>query len=246
MTTSRQVRAWIFVAAASFAALAPRAARAADDLVPAIEGVGRGAPPAAQRWQLAAGARTSLVRSAGYDPFSANDVLAMFSTTALWALPTKVTRVGRLTTAVGVSWEIGGTSAPARGADAKLDVMRGGLVLEERFSPSPWGYLFGRVSPAWMSVDASLRDAASPAALETSFSTISVDASLGLAAHLNAQSRGLGVWLLADSGYGWTPARALTLSPALPAGDADKAGTTSLGTLAPRGIFVRACLALTF
>lgn len=246
MTTSRDIRAWSFLAAGLIAAVAPRAVHAADDLAPAIEAVGGGPPARPQRWQLAAGVRTSLVRSAGYDPFSTSDALVMFSTTALWALPAQVTTVGRLTTAVGVSWEIGSSGAVARGADAQLSVMRGGLVLEERFSPSPWGYVFGRLSPAWMSVDASLRDAASPAPLETSRSTFAFDASLGLAAHLNARSRGLGVWLLADGGYGWAPSRDLTLSPALATADADKAGATSLGTLAPRGTFFRGCLALTF
>jgi hypothetical protein len=173
-------------------------------------------------------------------------VLAQFSTTVLWALPAKVTTKGALTTAVGLVAEVGASSAIARGGDADLRITRGGLVLEERFAPFRWGYVFGRLSPSWLTLEAKLKDAASPATLETSSSMFAFDASLGLAAHLNAGMRGVGIWLVGDGGYGWAPSRQLALAPAVGAADASKAGVTSLGELTPRGMFFRAYFALTF
>jgi hypothetical protein len=236
---------WTILAAAVVAVLgATRPARGADDLPPAVQSAGSGGPVAGHRLQVAVGGRASFVRSAGYDPFSMDDVLSQFSTTVLWALPRR--EGSAFSTAVGVMGEVGGSGATARGADADLSVMRGGLVLEERFAPVRWGYAFGRVSPALMAVEATLRDPSSPATLETSYSSFAFDASLGLAANLNPGGRGVGFWLVGDCGYGWAPSHALTLAPALAAADADKAGTTSLGTLAPRGAFLRAGLALSF
>jgi hypothetical protein len=67
-----------------------------------------------------------------------------------------------------------------------------------------------------------------------------------VAAHLNAGARGVGVWLTADGGYGWSPSHQLALAPAVGAADASKAGVTSLGELSLRGAFMRASFALTF
>lgn len=247
MTTSssREVRVWTLLAAVAVAVLgATRPARGADDLPPAIQSVGSGRAVRDHRWQVTAGGRGSLYRGAGYDPFSTNDVLPQFSTTVTWSLPRRPGSA--FSSAVGVIGEIGQSSAQARGADADLSVTRVGLVLEERFSPTRWGYAFARVSPGWMAVEAKLRDPASPAALQSSSSSLALDASLGLAANLNPGARGVGFWLVGDGGYGWAPSSELALTPALASADAAKAGTTSLGTLAPRGAFFRAGVALSF
>lgn len=245
MTTSssREVRAWTLLAAVAVLG-ATRPARGADDLPPAIQSVGGGRPVRDHRWQVTAGGRGSLYRGAGYDPFSTNDVLPQFSTTVTWSLPRRPGSA--VSSAVGVIGEIGQSNAQARGADADLSVTRVGLVLEERFSPTRWGYVFARVSPGWMAVEAKLRDPASPATLQSSSSSFALDASLGLAANLNPGVRGVGFWLVGDGGYGWAPSSELALTPALASADAAKAGTTSLGTLAPRGAFFRAGVALSF
>jgi hypothetical protein len=244
-TSSRDVRVLTLLAAGAVAVLgATRPAHGADDLSPAIQSVGGGRPVRQHRWQVTGGGRASLFGGAGYDPFSTNDVLGQLSTAVSWSLPRR--DGSAFSTAVGIIGEFGQSGALARGADADLSLTRVGLLLEERFSPIRWGYAFARVSPAWMTIDAKLRDPASPAVLQSSSSSFALDASLGLAANLNPGARGVGFWLLADGGYGWAPSSELTLTPALAAADAAKAGSTSLGTLAPRGAFFRGGLALSF
>jgi hypothetical protein len=241
MTISKSVRAASL--AASLVALAGGAARAADDLTPAIEQVG--APPARAPgpWQISLGLRSALFRSAGYDPFSTDDVFVQPSVMATWALRTGP----RLSTALGASWESGSEGAEARGAETNLSLGRVGAVIEERFAPLPWVYAFARVSPGWLRGTATLSDLAIAApTMRTTFSTVSVDASLGAAVRMTPAKTRVGLWLMGDAGYGWAPDQHIALTPALPASDRDKAGVTTLADLAPRGVFYRFALALSF
>jgi hypothetical protein len=207
-----------------------------------IAAVGGARPPGPGLWQVSLGTRASLLRSGGYDPFSTNDVLSQFSAMALRAF---VTGPG-LATAAGLLWEAGNAQAFARGADARLSLSRVAVVVEERFAPRPWVYALVRVAPAWLRGSASLDDPASPASLQTSFSTFGLDAAAGLAGRLNPRAQLLGLWLMADAGYGWAQAQKMTLAPALPAADRQKAGVTELGDLAPRGAFLRFAVALEY
>jgi hypothetical protein len=197
-------------------------------------------PPGA--WFVSVGPRISFIRGAGYDPFSTNDVLAQFSATGLRSFATG----GRLATAVGLGWDAGSAQATARGADASLSLARVSAVVEERFVPRPWLYAFGRLAPGWLFADATLDDGSTVRRLGTSYSSFSLDASGGVAGRLNPGPQPVGVWLLAEGGYGWAPSHALGLAPALPAADANKAGVTPLADLAPRGGFMRFSLALDF
>jgi hypothetical protein len=230
------------VAAAALVATAGGAARAAELPPPVVQAAPRPAirPPGA--WSVSVGSRISLLRSAGYDPFSTNDVFAQFSATGLRSFATG----SRLSTAVGLQWEGGGAQAQARGADASLTLSRVGAVVEERFVPRPWVYAFGRLTPGWLFASATLDDASTVRRLGTSYSSFCLDASGGLAGRLNPGPMPVGIWLLAESGYGWAPARSLGLAPALPDADKDKAGVTPLADLAPRGAFFRFSLAVDF
>lgn len=246
MRLSEVTRASALALAVTGAALAATggAALAADDLPPAVESAGGGVratrPPGP--WFLSAGARVSFVRSAGYDPFATDDALAQFSVTALRSFATGP----RLATAVGLQWEVGGSSAQARGADANLSLTRAALVLEERFVPRPWAYGFARVAPGALFGSANLDEPAAPARLESSFTAFGVDASGGLAARINPGPHPVGVWVLAEGGYGWSQSRSLSLAPALPASDRDKAGVTPLGDISISGAFVRFAVALDY
>jgi hypothetical protein len=197
-------------------------------------------PPGA--WFVSVGPRISLIRGAGYDPFSTNDVLAQFSATGLHSFASS----SRLSTAVGLQWDAGSAQADARGANASLSLSRVAAVVEERFVPRPWLYAFGRLAPGWLFASASLDDASTVARLESSYSSFCLDASGGLAGRLNPGPQPVGVWFLAESGYGWAPAHSLGLAPALPAADKDKAGVTPLADLAPRGAFFRFSIAMDF
>ena len=110
MTTSSLAR--VAALAAAFTAAGVGVAHAQDERVPAIEQVG-GAAPRPQPWQLSLGVRSALFRSAGYDPFSTDDVFAQGALTA-----TRAFRTGaRLAMAAGVLWESGSQDATARGAN---------------------------------------------------------------------------------------------------------------------------------
>jgi hypothetical protein len=239
MTTSRLARAVVLAAALTTAGVG--VAHAHDELVPAIEQVG-GSAPRPQPWQVALGVRSALFRGAGYDPFSTNDVFAQGAVTA-----TRAFRTGSgLATAAGVLWESGNEDATARGAASSLSLSRLGAVLEERYAPRPWVYTFARVSPSWLRGKVSLADPTIAAPLRTTFSTFGVDASVGAALLLGPRAGRVGFWFVGDAGYGWAPDQHLALRPDLPASDRDKAGVTTLSDLAPRGIFYRLALALTF
>jgi hypothetical protein len=232
------------LAAVALVLAAGGVAKAHDDLGPAIEQLA-GAPPAVAgpgRWRVTIGGRSSLYRSAGYDAFSSDDAFGQFSATATGT----VLAGPRFSTAVGVLWEDGSSSSTARGADSSLSLSRLGVVLEERFAPRPWAYAFVRVAPAWLRGKASIDDTAIAAPLETTFSTISVDGSLGVAGRLNPGRGKVGVWIVGDGGYGWARAQPIVLSPALSSADRDKAGVTTLADLAPDGVFFRFALALSY
>jgi hypothetical protein len=200
------------------------------------------APPRAEPWQIAAGFRTALLRSAGYDPFATDDSFTQFSVTATRAFRTGPT----FATAVGVAWDTGGASAQARGSDTNLSLTRLGGLVEERWAPRPWVYAFARVSPAWLHGTAKVTDPTIAAPLRTTFSTFSLDASLGGALRVGPRSGSVGLWLLFDSGYGWAPDQRIALAPALPDQDSNKAGVTTFADLAPRGVFFRGAVALAF
>jgi hypothetical protein len=238
------------MAAGAVATLAPRAqAQAYPPAPPSVNAPGGYvAPPPATtervfaRWQVALGVRTSVVRDAGFDPFSTSDLLAQFSATAMHTL-----RAGEgFVPALGVAADIGSSSATARGAGAQLNTWRLALVLEPRFVPAPGFYVGARIAPGLLHTSATLTDNSAPAPLSAAYSTLSVDASLSAGVRLNPGMGPIGLWLVADAGYGWAPRRTLTLVPELPARDASKAGATELGSLSPRGMFGRVGLAASY
>lgn len=200
------------------------------------------AAPRAEPWQIAAGFRTALFRSSGYDPFGTDDSFTQLSVTATRAFATSRS----FATAVGVAWDSGGADAQARGSDASLSLSRLGAVVEERWAPRPWVYAFARLSPAWLHGDAEVVEPTIAKSLRTTFSTFSLDASLGGALRVGPRTGVVGLWLLFDSGYGWAPDQRIALSPALAAQDADKAGVTTFADFAPRGVFFRGAVALAF
>jgi hypothetical protein len=194
------------------------------------------------RWQGALGVRGSIVRDPSFDPFSSGDGLAQMSFALMHTLRGGVGMVP----ALGLALDLGGSDATARGVGAELDLWRLALVLEPRFLPAPGYYVDVRLAPGLVHAVATLHDPSAPAPLETRYWTASFDASLGAGVRLNNEMAPAGMWLVAEGGYGWTPRHALTLVPALPAGDAAKAGATELGTLSPRGLFLRAGLAVSY
>jgi hypothetical protein len=198
------------------------------------------------RWQASLGLRGTLIRDAGYDPFSSNDALVQSAMTVSAALRTGTGFVPVL----GLALDLGGADDVARGVDSHLGLSRLAVVFEPRWVPAFGAasglYIAGRLAPGVLRASASLRDPAAPAVLRTSYSSLSVDASVGAGVRLNSRGVPVGIWVVGDAGYGWAPRRHIALAPALPAGDAPKAGETSLGDLAARGPFMRLGLALSY
>lgn len=231
------------VAAGTFATVAPRAK--AQDYRPVAPAASASKPASvsgSDRWQAALGVRASVVRDAGFDPFSTGDALAQLS-----AAVTHTLRAGDgFVPALGLATDIGSSAATARGADATLSTWRLALLFEPRYAPTSGLYVGARIAPGLLRTSATLRDASAPVALSTTYWTSSLDASLGAGARLNGGMGPIGLWLLGDVGYGWAPKHTLTLTPELPARDASKAGSTDLGSLSPRGMFVRVGLAVSY
>jgi hypothetical protein len=222
-------------------------AQAPAEPTPSLEWNRQPAAPAAQAapvWMLAAGVRTFYIKGAGYDPFSSNDAFVQFSLAGSRAL----VRHDDLSLAAGIGLDVGGSSAHARGSATDLRLTRVAALIEGRYQPASRVYFFARVAPGLLHGSAEIKDASSPAGatLGATFDTFALDVGAGAALRLGTFARPrLGVWLVADGGYGWAPAQSLVLSPSL-GSDSDKAGALDLGTLAPRGGFFRVALALSY
>ena len=242
--SARPWLAWLIplAAAGAITTITPRAH--AQSYRPAAPAASASKPSTSDsaRWQAALGVRASVVRDAGLDPFSTSDALAQFSVAVMHTL-----RAGDgFVPALGLATDIGSSAATARGADATLNTWRLALVFEPRYAPASGFYVGARIAPGLLRTSATLRDASAPVALSTTYWTSSVDASLGAGARLNGGMGPIGLWLIGDVGYGWAPKHNLTLTPELPARDASKAGSTDLGALSPRGMFVRVGLAVSY
>jgi hypothetical protein len=240
MTFTESLRTACFASVVVAGAAGPAAA--ADELPAAIEQVGVGPARGPELFEIALGVRSSLFRGAGYDPFSTSDAFTQTSLRASWAVLGR----GRFATAVGPLFEWGGANADARGTQARLSLTRLGAALEERFSPHPRARVFVRVAPAWLSGDATLLDPSLPVGLRTSLSTFSLDASAGASGRVSAPSSPVGFWVTGESGYGWAATQAMTFAPELASADHDKAGRTTLADFAPRGLFFRFAVAVTY
>lgn len=226
--------------------LAPGAARGEDQpaLRTVVYGSGQQSADASRdRWQGSLGLRTSLVRSAGYDPFSDNDALSHGSLVFTRSLDIQPHTVAL---ALGLAMDFGHSDATTRGISADLDLERFAAVIEPRYSPVAGAFVGARLAPGAQRVAVALHDPSAPSTLSASYWGLSVDASLTAGVRLNPASARAGVWLLAEGGYGWSPSHQVTLTPELAARDAAKAGTSSLGTLATAAPFLRFSAALSY
>lgn len=197
-------------------------------------------------WQLAGGGRSMFVRSPGLDPFSENDHLGQFSAALSHELGTPAPRSFGI--AVGLGFDVGSTSSLARGAETSLSLSRLLALVEGRYHVSPRFYGFGRFAPGLSYTSARLRDPSAPAgaALVAERGTFAVDASAGAAFCINDVHQKVGLWFLADLGYGWAPARPMRLSADLAQRDKERVAPLELGSFAPRGVLLRFAIALSY
>lgn len=201
---------------------------------------------APEPFRLEAGLRMMHVGNAGLDPYAENDALAFFSLDA-----TKAFAVGRrVAVAIGAEWNVGGTSAAARGADASLTIHRLGVPLEARYHATHWLYGFARVAPGVTSLSATLRDRNGGREASANGWVFSSDFMAGVSFQVaplrNPSKRTLRLWLTPEVGYTWSAARTMRFAPEASEDDPRPAGSASLGSLALRGLTYRFTLALAF
>ena len=202
------------------------------------------APPRAETWQAAVGLRSTFIRSAGFDPFSDRDVLHQISLAAEHVF----VRSGAFGFAAGIGADFGGSDAVARGAPAALSIWRLSALAEGRVQPWQRVYGFVRVAPGMLRMQANLADASSPNArrLEDTFDLLSADASAGAAVSLSGPANPVAAWLTAEGGYGWAGSHHLLLAPPAAPRDQPKLAPVDLGTIDPRGAFLRLAVAITY
>jgi hypothetical protein len=190
------------------------------------------------------GMRGTLIRSTGFDPFSTSDMLPQISLSVEHPFP----RQGAFGVAAGVGMDYGEANADARGTPSTFKAWRLSVVLEGRYYPRPYAYAFARVAPGMLRAAAVLNDTSSPNGnqLADHFDLPAVDGSAGAAFRLSGPANPVAAWLCVEAGYGWARSHHLFLAPAAPERDQAKLAPVDLGTIDPRGAFMRLALAITY
>jgi hypothetical protein len=202
------------------------------------------AVPRVEAVQGTVGVRTTVIRSAGFDPFAGSDVLAQISA----GVERPFVRQGNFVVAAGLGLDYGEANSAARGVPSRLSLLRLTVVAEGRYYLAPYAYAFGRFAPGVLSGSAGLTDASSPngARLDDRFDLLAADTSAGGAFRLSGPVSPVGAWIIVEGGYGWAQSHRLLLAPEADARDQPKIAAVDLGTLSPRGMFMRFALAITY
>jgi hypothetical protein len=202
------------------------------------------ASPTNETWQAAIGVRSTFIRSAGFDPFSSNDLMSQVSL----AFEHVVVRRDAFGFAAGVTGDFGGSDSIARNSPSNFKLWRFTAVAEGRYQPLPRAYGFVRFAPGLLRASAEVDDASSPNGqrLEDSFDVLAVDTSAGAAVRLSGPANPVAAWITAEGGYGWAGSHHLLLEPAAAARDQTKLAPLDLGTIDPRGVFLSFAVAITY
>ena len=144
--------------------------------------------------------------------------------------------------------DIGTTSARARGASSRLLLTMVSATAEGRYLLSPRLYAFGRLAPGVQHGATRLNEpsAAGSTALTGGFTTAASPPAPARPSASTGHPRRPAAWVLAEGGYLLAPSRPLTLRPNLGDDEIAQLGTLDLGTIAPRGAFLRISFALSY
>ncbi len=195
------------------------------------------------RWEL--GLRTQFIKSAGYDPFSGNDVLHHFTTSASIAFWSR----DRLSLAGVVGFDYGASSARARSSEASLNVQRFVLAPEARYHVLRVLALTARIGPTLTRQEATLAGGLDTELSKTAW-RFGFDATAGAAIELwgyeSPASRKPRLWTSAEVGYGYTAPNQLSLEPREPSAAPQRPVPVDLGELALSGPLFRITAGLSF
>jgi len=191
------------------------------------------------------GLRTQLVKGAGYDPFSSNDVLHHFSSSASLAFWTR----DQLSLAGVVGFDYGAASARARSSEASLDVRRFLLAPEARYHVLRIVALTARIGPTLTREETTLSGGLDSELSKTAW-RFGFDATAGAAVELWGYESGAShkprLWGTAEVGYGYTAPNPLRLKPRDAGSAPQRAVPVDLGDLTLGGPLVRITAALSF
>lgn len=221
------------------------AAAEAADAAPAEPQAGNGLGNHQQNIRLEIGARTQFVNSAGFDPFSTNDVLpqlALGASVALW-------KQDKLSLAAVVGFDYGSTSASLRSDEASLDLRRFTLAPEARYHLFQVLVLTAKVGPTLTREAAEVSGPLGTTMLKTGWK-FGFDATAGAAVELwgyaNGASRKPRLWLMGEGGYGWTSPMNLTFKPEDSGSVPQRLAPLDLGELSLSGPLFRITAGLSF
>ena len=188
-------------------------------------------------WSIDAGMRQTFIKDHAYDPYSTNDALGQFS---IGMARTTIVR-GNITFAPGFRWDVGSSTATARGAETSFLAHRLTVPLETRLHAERWLYVFARFAPGAIYQRSRVVDSSiSEPMIDTAWvpaADISAGASFRFAPH---------VWATPELGYAWAGRASAALSPKTDAEDPRAFGTLSMTGVTVRGIFLRVNVTTTF
>lgn len=194
--------------------------------------------------RLDLGIRTQFINSAAFDPFSENDVLNHFTSSASATVLTR----GKLSLAGVVGFDYGATSARARSDSASLGVTRFVLAPEARFHVLRVVALTARIGPTLSRQSATLTGA--DAELSKTAWRFGADATVGAAVELFGYASGAShkprLWVTGEGGYCWTASNQLKLEPTRSNAAPLRSVPVELGDLSLSGPLLRITAALSF
>lgn len=201
-------------------------------------------------WSIDTGVRSTFIKDAAYDPYSRNDALTQLS---IGMARTTIVR-GNLSFAPGFRWDVGSSTATARGAETNLLAHRLTVPLEARLHADTWLYVFGRFAPGAMYQRSRVQDAALAEAMTDSGWVPAADVSAGVSMMFASFVSGAGsetshaprFWITPEVGYAWAGRASAALSPKTEADDPRAFGTLSMAGVAVRGAFLRVNVTTTF
>ena len=204
------------------------------------------APARPHRFGVYFGFRILNLKDPGYDPYSESDALAQ-NAIGISFTPWKSQRYGLHFLG---EWNMGSSSAYARGVPTDLLVNRLALGVEGRWVPSSRFYLYARLVPSLVHIGGEIDDWALGAKLQSSAWTFAMDTSAGAALRLGtagkAPKRTVSFWLMMDWGYAFARQAPMTFSPEPDDDDPRKFGSVNLPGLRLGGFVTRGSVGLTF
>lgn len=203
-------------------------------------------PVRPHRFGVYLGMRATNVKNAGYDPYSYSDALVQNAVGVSFS-PWKTQPFSLHFLA---EWNMGVSSADARGYSSELTVNRIALGAEIRWMPKSRFYLFGKIVPALAHLGAEINDWDLGVTLESSSWTPMVDLSAGAALRLGTAGkepkRTVSFWLMMDWGAALAGQATMSFSPANIDDPTRTFGAVNLPSVRPGGFVTRTAFAITF